>query len=267
VGSKSTGITRTDALQLYRLFGDIRALSEPGEQGRVLVYGIAQIVGADAGWFVECAKRDGAWMPVNAGAGSQLDPRLVHYMNEWGRQYPIQFDIMATSITVDARPAYVRRWSEAQSMAAPQAIAPFMDLANTIEVSDMVDPVFCLNPDHRFALNLQRLGRKRRKFTTREIAILELAAEELQWLHATGRLKLSALTRAPAPRPLPPRLKETLGLLLAGRAPKEIARMLGLSLHTVREHITRLYRHFGVSGRDELAARFISGEAKPPMDA
>jgi DNA-binding NarL/FixJ family response regulator len=39
---------------------------------------------------------------------------------------------------------------------------------------------------------------------------------------------------------------------------EQMARELGVSVWTVREHIQRLYRHFGVGGRDELMARFVS---------
>jgi len=60
----------------------------------------------------------------------------------------------------------------------------------------------------------------------------------------------------------PPRLRQVLDRLLVGQTPKRIARELGLSLWTVPDHVQRLYHHFGVSGRDELMARFVghSGE-------
>jgi DNA-binding CsgD family transcriptional regulator len=181
----------------------------------------------------------------------------VQYAQQWGRDYPIEFDIMATSITADARPVYVRRWEEARAAAAPGKLGPFMDLVNAFGVRDMVDPVFCLNDEHRFALNLQRLGPKRRPFIDREINLLHLAATELHWLHTTGRLQLSALTRPAAPPPLSPRLKEFLEAMLAGQGIKQIAYSLGISIHTAREHVQRLYRHFNVCGRDELMAKFI----------
>ena len=46
--------------------------------------------------------------------------------------------------------------------------------------------------------------------------------------------------------------------MLRGEGAKQIARELGLSVWTVREHIQRLYRHFGVRSRDELMSRFVS---------
>lgn len=60
---------------------------------------------------------------------------------------------------------------------------------------------------------------------------------------------------------LPPRLREVLGELLAGRSEKEIALQVGLSRHTVHDHVKRLYRRLDVSSRPELMALFV---AAPP---
>ena len=57
---------------------------------------------------------------------------------------------------------------------------------------------------------------------------------------------------------LSPRLRKVLDGLLAGQAPKQIARTNGLTLATVYEYTKRLYRHFDVSGRGELLALFVS---------
>jgi DNA-binding CsgD family transcriptional regulator len=102
-------------------------------------------------------------------------------------------------------------------------------------------------------VSLHRYGKGKRLFEGREIALVKLLYEELQWMHATGRL-------SPSPTgadDLPPRLKEVLDLLLLGQAPKQIAHTLNLSVHTVREHIQRLYDRFEVAGREELSAKFL----------
>jgi DNA-binding NarL/FixJ family response regulator len=53
------------------------------------------------------------------------------------------------------------------------------------------------------------------------------------------------------------RLRQTLQGLLAGEAEKQIANRLDLSPHTVHVYVKGLYRHFGVSSRGELLARFV----------
>ena len=57
------------------------------------------------------------------------------------------------------------------------------------------------------------------------------------------------------------RMRQTLRGLLAGEAEKQIAYRLNLSRHTVHVYVKALYRHFGVSSRGELLARFVRPDA------
>lgn len=56
------------------------------------------------------------------------------------------------------------------------------------------------------------------------------------------------------------RRKDVLALLLFGLQEKEIGIRLGLSRHTVHEHVKRLYRDMLVSTRAELMAKFLHEE-------
>jgi DNA-binding NarL/FixJ family response regulator len=57
-----------------------------------------------------------------------------------------------------------------------------------------------------------------------------------------------------------------LRLLVRGLANKSIAHELGITDHTVKAHITRLFRKTGVSNGVELTARAISlGIVEPPL--
>ena len=58
-------------------------------------------------------------------------------------------------------------------------------------------------------------------------------------------------------RPLAPRVKQTLDLLLAGQSEKQIARALRLSPHTVHDYVKTLYRDFEVTTRAELLALWV----------
>ncbi len=64
----------------------------------------------------------------------------------------------------------------------------------------------------------------------------------------------------PALSRLSPRQRQILAGLLTAQAPKQIARDLGLSIHTVRDHIQKIYKKFGVSGREELMALFLPAD-------
>lgn len=57
---------------------------------------------------------------------------------------------------------------------------------------------------------------------------------------------------------LSPRLRDVLSCLLEGDTEKQAARRLGISRHTVSNHVQRLYRHFDVRSRAELMGRCYS---------
>jgi DNA-binding CsgD family transcriptional regulator len=96
-----------------------------------------------------------------------------------------------------------------------------------------------------------------RDFSPRERRLLHLVHDEL------GRLIGPVLewAGASAVARLSPRLRQTLDALREGDSEKQVAARLGISQPTAHEYVHRLYRHFGVSSRAELLARFIR---RPP---
>lgn len=62
------------------------------------------------------------------------------------------------------------------------------------------------------------------------------------------------------------RQTQILGLAARGLSDKEIAHDLGLSVHTVRSHLQRLYQNHGLSNRAEAVASFVE-ERSDPADA
>jgi DNA-binding CsgD family transcriptional regulator len=65
------------------------------------------------------------------------------------------------------------------------------------------------------------------------------------------------LLTSPNARSLAPRARETLEHLLAGLSEKQIASKLRLSPNTVHHYVKSIHRHFGVSSRSELLARWV----------
>ncbi len=59
----------------------------------------------------------------------------------------------------------------------------------------------------------------------------------------------------PSPTDLPPRLSQTLTLLLQGDSEKQVAIKLKLSRHTIHGYVKALYRRYEVQTRAELLAR------------
>ena len=89
-------------------------------------------------------------------------------------------------------------------------------------------------------------------FDTRSALIVKLLHEELGHLWERDERASAA--------PLPLRLKQTLTMLQGGQSEKQIALALGLSRHSVHDHVKRLHRHFGVNSR-----RTAGPSAGPPI--
>jgi DNA-binding CsgD family transcriptional regulator len=81
-----------------------------------------------------------------------------------------------------------------------------------------------------------------------------------QLCHLLGSRYSDKISPAPG-ADLSPRLRQTLGRLLAGDSEKQIARNLGISQHTVHVYVKRLYQHYKVSSRGELLAQFVNNRA------
>jgi DNA-binding CsgD family transcriptional regulator len=61
----------------------------------------------------------------------------------------------------------------------------------------------------------------------------------------------------PSPLGLPPRVRQVLKCFLEGDSDKQAAARLGISRFTVNEYAKQIHRHFGVSSRAELLARWV----------
>jgi DNA-binding CsgD family transcriptional regulator len=53
------------------------------------------------------------------------------------------------------------------------------------------------------------------------------------------------------------RQRETVVHLLAGKSEKEIAKEMGVSLHTIHGYVKEIHKKLGVNSRAELMARFL----------
>jgi DNA-binding CsgD family transcriptional regulator len=96
-------------------------------------------------------------------------------------------------------------------------------------------------------------GEGQRQFDEREVALVSLVHQE------TTRLIGGALARFEEPHPsqLTSRVRQVLRCLLEGDTDKQIATRLNLSPHTVNQYTKQIFRHFGVTSRAELLARWI----------
>jgi DNA-binding CsgD family transcriptional regulator len=101
-------------------------------------------------------------------------------------------------------------------------------------------------------LCFERPPEQRRSFTARERTLLHIAHSEQSWIYQGDLLLATRGGMAVSPRQ-----RQVLDYLLAGHSEKQIAEKLRLSPNTVHHHVKALHRHFGVSTRSELLARWV----------
>ena len=102
-------------------------------------------------------------------------------------------------------------------------------------------------------ITLVREKAERRDFRTRDQALVQAAHDAVVQL-VGGPL---AGFEEPSPADLPPRVRQVLQCLLEGDGDKQVALRLGLARHTVNQYAKVIFRHFGVSSRPELLARWV----------
>jgi DNA-binding CsgD family transcriptional regulator len=106
-------------------------------------------------------------------------------------------------------------------------------------------------PGHGAAQGLAIYRCGRRPFSPSERALLHVFHERFEWEPAPVR------PRCPLPK-LSPRERQTLDGLLTGASEKQVADRLGLSVATVHQYVTSLYRRVRVTSRAELMARCLA---------
>jgi DNA-binding CsgD family transcriptional regulator len=109
-------------------------------------------------------------------------------------------------------------------------------------------------PGMRVQARVALLRRRRpgTPFTRRDRVLLDFMHAEMAWLYRPDLPVVS-----PDGTPLSPRQRQTLQLLLAGNSEKEIAAQMALSHNTIHHYVKAIHRHFGVSSRSELLARWV----------
>jgi DNA-binding CsgD family transcriptional regulator len=122
-------------------------------------------------------------------------------------------------------------------------------------IDDSIYSVHVLAPGRAAALCVAKPYGDRRLFSDAARQLVDLLHHECAWLYRdqTSDSEVDGL-------PLSPRARQTLRKLLAGRGEKQIAGEMRLSINTVHHYVKAIYRHFGVSSRAELLARWMDRE-------
>lgn len=246
---KSQRLTLADVRRVFSLLGEVREVGGvPSVWRRHLLEGLCAQVDADIAHAAEASASCSATKPCFKGlviTGVTGWRELAIYdalVNQ--RDYsddpcsPKMANLIRTSFTcVRQQLADDHLWYRRRDLDAWRALGA----DQFIYSHELLPELGCL---HLVALN-RAWGR--RGFTERERRILALCHAEL------GRLWRSAVAFE---ADLPPRLRQTLFLLLEGAAEKEIAAALQLSTHTAHDYVKTIYRRFGVNSHAKLLAQW-----------
>ena len=130
------------------------------------------------------------------------------------------------------------------------------ELRRPVQLDDSIYSIYRLpEPGHVMALCLIRAAEDG-AFQDADRAIMGLLHDSIGWLHQTRHAPTRTSTAG-----LSRRQCDVLRHLMAGDSEKQAAFKLGLSRHTVHDHVKTLYRHFKVSSRGELMALFLAPSA------
>ncbi|MBS0317700.1 MAG: helix-turn-helix transcriptional regulator, partial [Proteobacteria bacterium] len=167
----------------------------------------------------------------------------------------------------------IRGWLDSQPNAAGHGVARLSDLVPTLRSAGSAFPdarlgasgaghvlTIALRGDARVvaALSLVRMAGE----TDFSDADCELARSIAPVLELAWRGAHAGLVQAPLPM-LTPREREVVSLVIAGHGNKSIARLLGASPWTVKNHLRSVFRKMGVSNRTALCALMHAGRPFP----
>ena len=179
----------------------------------------------------------------------------LKYITDFVAKFPPEADLYARCVLEcdDEMQLHLRR----ELFADPATAARYPELLammEQLEVGDGMIGAYRCGPDldRIVGFSLHR-NHQSPKFSDDEIALARMALEEIREMDRRGHLIL----REPTALELAPRLHQVLDRVLSGRAPKQIAQELDLSVHTVREHMQRLYQRYDVGSREDLMAKFV----------
>jgi DNA-binding CsgD family transcriptional regulator len=135
------------------------------------------------------------------------------------------------------------------------------ELRRSGDVDDYVLSSVSLKPGWLHGFIVYRpWGEKR--FDLRERRIIRLTH---LWLFRHYKTGLDQHWTLEAVQKLPPRVRQTLELLLAGDSMKGIAEKLGISAHTVNDYMKTLHSRLGVSTRTELLKKCLPYQRRPAL--
>ncbi len=262
-------LTETDVRAMVRLLGQVAAV--PGGhimKKRCLMAGLAELIQADRWSWIVARADDRHHNPavVEFLHDGFAENQLVHYV-AWmqDREHvPVEYPALNALRRVARR--FTRSWDQLVSRQQWDEPANRHRLA-AVGIDHIMYSVHILDEDGLFSGRAWMRNKGRENFTPRQRRIAHIITSEVPWLHQDASLT----AKSHEVRPLTPRLRTVLMLLIEGMTVKQIAEALGLSPYTVADYTKLIHKRFGVSSRAELLHHFMCGDGAdlvpPPPDA
>lgn len=243
-----------DVRSIVHLLGQVAAEPQdlPGKR-RFLMLGLSQLIGADI-WFWLHLKDTGdgppaAFMFIDGGWSNdaQRTSVLVGSNSPAAESFEIEVRKEAASHRTRRMKAYMGSNSWEASPFVQHYLLP-------VNIGDWLNSIYPMGDSCYSSINFMRRS-DQPDFSPRDVCIAHIILGDIDWLHRDG-------TNIPARehvRKLSQRQKQVLLQLMSGDGTKQIAQKLSMSPFTVNDHLKTIYHRFGVSGRGELLAQFLSG--------
>lgn len=263
------GVRKAEVEDLLRLVGRIQDQpAESAERADQAVAGIGGLIGARAGLLLSFSEplvshlsqaahagRCVSFSDVPASALRRNICEALPYCPAWERLLERCGQIHNGDTLVLTRCSLVSdvEWYD-------------LELVRKHYVSKGIDRFLCavrqLERVGRYAMLLVYRSREGGAFKRREQELIELFWSTAAWCAEDGHGANGRSSLAPVhelEEKLSPRLRQVLSLMLKGYQADLIAEELGLSIHTVYEHMRRLYNRAGVSDRRGLISKLNEG--------
>jgi DNA-binding CsgD family transcriptional regulator len=251
-------ISRGHLFDLMQLMIEITALkANPIQQRQILIDGLQSLFKTKFGWLVVADN----WRPgkpvvmLHQVLTSDATPLWVEYIANFTVNHPLEDDPYADhSIHSNKMVQIIKRNEVIPNEAAERRYAATVAMMNAMEIGDAAIGAYRtgIDGDRLVAFSLHR-DKTAAPFDDNDYALIQFAIEKLREMQHRGHITF----RPPLDADLSPRLQQVLERLLTGKSAKEIANELKLSVHTVREHLQRLYARYGVNSREDLTSKFL----------
>lgn len=255
----------SDVRNIVHLLGDVAIIDgDLSVKKSALMNGLKNLTGAD-GWLWSMTRIDvPTGTPISMGLlhAGLTDEQLTGWLEASQTSCPPPEDAPLWKLTQDGK-----HFTRTRQQVVPDAEWYAHPAVQTYRLRHGIDhflySIYPLDgPEVLSAIGLFRHG-GRSPFSQRDSRIAHIVLDEVEWLHYAA-LPGDRGRRIPE---LSPRQRVVLVMLIEARDKGEIARLLHISPHTVKDHMKAIYALFEVSSQLELIRRFRvgdQGDESPP---